>query len=271
MKKAEGDERELNRYGSIIERVFFDHYQDGMAEVTFTSQEFVDAATALGLVLPKNPADILYSFRFRTPLPASIQQTAGRKLEWVIKLAGRGRYRFVLLPPRAVTPQPGLAYIKVPNSTPGLIERYAFDDEQALLARLRYNRLLDTFTGVTCYSLQNHLRTAVRGMGQIEADEVYIGVSRSGAHYCLPVEAKGRKETLGILQIEQGYELCRARFPELICRPIGAQLSKDDTIALFEFELQDGDMRIVTERHYRLVPPTEVTPEDLEVYRMHTD
>jgi len=41
---------------------------------------------------------------------------------------------------------------------------YALGDEQALLAKLRYNRLLDIFTGVVCYSLQNHLRTNVPGM-----------------------------------------------------------------------------------------------------------
>ena len=46
--------------------------------------------------------------------------------------------------------------IKIPDATPGIVQKYALADEQALLAKLRYNRLLDIFTGVTCYSLQNH-------------------------------------------------------------------------------------------------------------------
>ncbi len=72
-----------------------------------------------------------------------------------------------------------------------MIVKYALSDEQALLAILRYNRLIDIFTGVTCYSLQNHLRTTVAGMGQIETDEVYLGIDRRGAHYVFPVRSEG--------------------------------------------------------------------------------
>lgn len=39
-------------------------------------------------------------------------------------------------------------------------------DEQALLTRARYNRLIDVFTGLTCYSVQNHLRTTVNNTGE---------------------------------------------------------------------------------------------------------
>ncbi len=58
-----------------------------------------------------------------------------------------------------------LSETKIPDSTPGIVMMYALSDEQALLARLRYNRLIDIFTAVTCYSLQNHLRTAVPNVG----------------------------------------------------------------------------------------------------------
>jgi len=85
---------------------------------------------------------------------------------------------------------------------------YSLSDEQALLARLRYNRLVDIFTGITCYSLQNHLRTHVREIGQIETDEVYIGVDRGGAHYVIPVQAKGGRDLLSVVQIEQDIEMC---------------------------------------------------------------
>ena len=62
-----------------------------------------------------------------------------------------------------------IAAIKIPDATPEIIAAYALgDDEQALLAKVRYNRLIDIFLGLTTYSLQNHLRTYVAGMGQIE-------------------------------------------------------------------------------------------------------
>jgi hypothetical protein len=41
-------------------------------------------------------------------------------------------------------------------------------------------------------------------------------------------------------------------------------------IALFEFEQADGSVRISAEKHYKLVPPEEVTKEDLGIYRQRT-
>jgi len=46
-----------------------------------------------------------------------------------------------------------MAITKVPDSSPGIVAKYALSDEQALLAKVRYNRLVDIFSGVTCYSL----------------------------------------------------------------------------------------------------------------------
>jgi len=58
-----------------------------------------------------------------------------------------------------------MAETKVPDATPGVISMYALNDEQALLAKLRYNRLVDIFTQVACYPLQSHLHTSVPSSG----------------------------------------------------------------------------------------------------------
>ena len=147
---------------------------------------------------------------------------------------------------------------------------YAFDDEQALLAKLRYNRLVDIFSSVTCYSLQNHLRTTVVGIGQVETDEIYVGVDKRGAHYVFPVQAKGGTDKLGIVQIEQDFGVCRGRFPGLICRPIAAQFVADHTIAMFEFVETDEGVRIAAEKHYELVPPDKLEEGELKAYREST-
>ena len=95
-----------------------------------------------------------------------------------------------------IVPSEILAETKVPDATPGIIGMYALNDEQALLAKLRYNRLIDVFTGVTCYSLQSHLRTTAPGVGQIETDEIYVGIDRRGVHYVIPVQAKGGRDAV---------------------------------------------------------------------------
>jgi hypothetical protein len=132
---------------------------------------------------------------------------------------------------------------------------------------LRYNRLIDIFTGITCYSLQNHLRTFIAGIGQIETDEIYVGVDKKGRHYIFPVQAQGHSDKLNIVQIEQDFALCASKFPDLICRPIGAQFMESNLIALFVLESTPEGVKIAEEEHYRLVTPDEVTPEDLRAYQ----
>ncbi|MBI2322154.1 MAG: endonuclease, partial [Chloroflexi bacterium] len=201
-----------NRYTQIIERIFLSRYEPGRREVTFEREEIEEAARELGIKLPKNLGDVVYSFRYRTVLPESIRARAPEGEGWIIRPAGPSRYRFVATALVAITPNRLLAETKVPDATPGVIALYSLSDEQALLAKLRYNRLIDVFTGVACYSLQSHLRTHVPGVGQVETDEIYIGVDRRGAHYVFPVEAKGSDEHLGIVQIEQDFALCTAKF-----------------------------------------------------------
>jgi hypothetical protein len=41
----------------------------------------------------------------------------------------------------------------------------------------------------------------------------------------------------------------------------------DDAIALFELTLVDDNVRIVEEKHYRLVPASDISMEDLEAMK----
>lgn len=157
--------------------------------MNFERDDIVKVARELKIELPKNLGDVVYSFRYRTPLPESMRSKAGKGKAWIIRPAGKGKCRFALVPDRPIAPNETLATTKVPDSTPGVISKYALSDEQALLSRVRYNRLVDTFTGVTCYSLQNHLRTSVASMGQVETEEIYVGVDKKGIHYVFPVQA----------------------------------------------------------------------------------
>lgn len=258
---------DLNRYTQIIERIFRSHYEEGDEEVLFERSEINDAASELGIDIPKNIGDLIYTFRYRMALPESVMSTAPEGREWIIMPAGRARYRFAAVELASIVPTAMLAETKIPDATPGVISMYALNDEQALLAKLRYNRLIDIFTGVACYSLQSHLRSAVPEVGQVETDEVYIGVDRRGAHFIFPVQAKGGKDSLNIVQIAQDFSLCAHKFEQLICRPIGAQFMGPNLIALFEFEKGDKGIAITEEKHYRLVHPDDMTAEELMAYQ----
>ena len=132
-----------NRYSRIVEEIFFKVYRKGLAEIQFEREDIIRAANKLGTKLPKNIGDLIYSFRYRIALPKSIVELAPGGKEWIIRPRGRAKYAFVAASVTIIAPSPSLAETKVPDATPGLIVKYALDDEQGLLARLRYNRLID--------------------------------------------------------------------------------------------------------------------------------
>jgi hypothetical protein len=255
------------RYDAVVSELFRRHFKSGSKSFDFERIELDEIIRKLNLVSIKNIGDIIYTYRFRREFPISIRKTERSGLEWAIKLAGRGRYKFRLGSPSRIIPRSDMAAIKVPDSTPEIISKYAQSDEQALLARVRYNRLIDIFLGIATYSLQNHLRTTVKDLGQIEIDELYVGLSRNGQQYTIPVQAKGNSDKLSSAQAEQDYLWCRERYPVLTCRPISAQFMPDRTIALFELSVdKDNEVHVVEERHYRLVPRDQISDEDLQKY-----
>ena len=256
-----------NRYQALIGKIFFDGYVEGQQSFEFQRDELISGAVALGIDLPKNLGDVIYSVRFRTPLPPEILATQPPGMEWIIEGAGRSAYRFRLVPINRIVPRADLVRIAIPDATPELIRAYALDDEQALLAIVRCNRLIDTFLGLTTYSLQNHLRTTVKGIGQIEIDELYIGLDKRGCHYVIPVQAKGGKDQIGIVQTTQDIRFVEQKFPGLRARAIAAQFMDGDVVALFELALVDDEVRVVEERHYRLVPARDLDRDAIRTYR----
>lgn len=258
--------KKANRYEQLIEGVFLSGYEKGIQEVPFTKSQFEDFAKNLNITLPKNVPDVIYSFRYRNDFPAPIVATASKGKEWIIRGKGKGKYSFCHVKHISFKPTENFAETKIPDATPGIIARYALDDEQALLAKVRFNRLVDIFTGLTCYSLQNHLRTSVKSIGQVETDEIYVGLDKRGVHYIIPVQAKGGKDRLGRVQIEQDFALCAEKFPDMICKSIAAQFLPDGVIVLFEMEFDGNEMAVVAEKHYRLVDSDKLSVDELKTY-----
>ena len=259
-----------SRYREMVKYAFLKNWKTGALEVDVTKEDLLAAGAEVGFTDTVNPGDAVYDARNRSGLHEDVTSKAPAGKMWVIFGTGRGKYKFLAvdLALADIRPAAGKERIKIPDSTPEIIRRYALDDEQALLARVRYNRLLDIFLGVTCYSLQNHLRTTVKDVGQIEVDELYVGVNATGATYVMPVEAKTDKERISVVQVWQGFELCGQKFKDLVARPVVATfVGGQDTIALIEFAPGAPVPTVRNERHYKLVPAAEITDADLKTYR----
>lgn len=256
-----------NRYKALIERIFEKYYRRGRTRFEFERDELIGTARKLNIDVPKNLGDVIYALRYRTEMPEKVLQTQPNGMEWIIEGAGRARYAFVLVKLNRIIPRDDLVTISVPDATPEIIRAYRLDDEQALLAIVRYNRLLDTFLGLTTYSIQNHLRTTVKGVGQIEIDELYFGLDKFGCHYVIPVQAKGGNDQISVVQTKQDLSWCKQRYPGMKCRAISAQFMSDERVAMFELVIQSDAVRIVDERHYKLVPASLLNEKEVRNYR----
>jgi hypothetical protein len=115
--------KRVNRYSAIIEKLFFSKYQKGMREVAFEREEMETFAAKLEIKLPKNPGDLVYSFRYRALLPEAITALAGEHELWIIRPAGRGRYSFALVKNTPILPNAHMAETKVPDATPGIVAK----------------------------------------------------------------------------------------------------------------------------------------------------
>jgi hypothetical protein len=269
-------------YTRIIRKVFEAHYKPGANRFEFRRNELAYAATEIGLevegdteTVAKNLGDIVYSFRFRRDFPKEIKVTAPAGKMWIIVGKGDALYEFRLITIPSLAADPNWFVTKLHDATPEIVRRFELSDEQSLLARIRYNRLVDLFCRCVAYSLQNHLRTKVEGIGQIEIDELYVGANRQGEHFVIPVQAKKEKDRLGVSQLMQDLEYCRVCHCEMRARALGAQMMKHkeggrifDKVVMFEFECRDEAddvvIRKIAERHFVLLPHAEINSNDFE-------
>ena len=72
-------EEKENRYRQLLEHIFFDEsfgsFQKGITTIEFQREDLERAAGILSIKLPKNLSVVLYSQRYRSPLPRRILET----------------------------------------------------------------------------------------------------------------------------------------------------------------------------------------------------
>lgn len=243
-----------NDYDQAITETFRRVYKPNINVLPFTKDELVQVCQDFGLVINNIP-DVPYHYRVgRSDLPNEISDTGN----WVIQGAGKGKYQFVLLKREPYIAIPDDLYITaIPEATPDVVLKYSGTDEQAVLTKIRYNRIVDTFLSLTAYHLQGHVRSSVEDMGQVEVDELYVGVDADGKWYVIPIEAKnvGPKERLGVIQVQQMILFTKQYYPKLVLKPVGIKLLEDDSLVFVEFDDESELEKISVKRYarYKLV------------------
>ena len=252
----EGKENEFNEetkgmYGTAFTEVFMRARErsSNENELLFDKEELEGICNDLGLDV-KNIPDIKYQYQVgRAELPDEIRSTGN----WVVQGRGKGKYAFVRITREPFIEIPAdLHIIEVPDATPDIVLKYGGEDEQAVLSRVRYNRLVDIFLSITAYHLQGHFRSAISEIGQVEIDDLYLGVDQEGSWYVIPIEAKGpgQQEKLSVIQIQQMILFAKQDYPRLLLRPIGIKSLGDGSSVFAEFN-DSADLEEISVKDYK--------------------
>ena len=241
----------MSNYCAIIKEIVKNNYKQSSNHFDFNRIDIRNAAINLNLKIPDNIGDLVYAFKYRQKLPEEINKILPKNKEWYIHNIGKGQYRFEVCDLNNIIPNNQITPINIPDATPSIVKLYSQNDEQSLLTKIRYNRLIDLFLGTTMYYLQNHLRTSVKGIGQIEIDEIYVGVDRNGCLIVSPVQAKIKDDKHSITQTLQDIAYCKEKYDEFICRPVSVQY-KDNKMIMFELSSCNNKIKLVAESHYCL-------------------
>lgn len=262
MKGGGEDQIKQQNRDEVLQLIFDKFFVSGAKEVVFSMDDVRAAIEEIAKRHPgykeKNVADVRYQYTSgRRSLPKKIADCG----PWMIVGRGKARYAFVKLTTSAqIEIQADLAPVLLPDATPEIVLEYAGKDEQGILAKVNYNRLVDTFLQITCYHLQNHWRTSIKNKGQCEIDDLYVGVDIDGRQFVIPIEAKCASERISKVQVAQMIDFARERYPKLMIRPVGIQEMKDGSLVLLEFtHAENPDQIAIKEmRRYRLVKMSEI-------------
>lgn len=242
----------MSIYDRLISEIFRRHGGANRDEFEFERDEMTEILREWDESV-KNLGDVPYSYRSgRRSLPNVITSIG----DWVIEGRGKGRYAFRRLSRSPYIDIPtDLQVINILDATPDIVLKYSGRDEQGLLSKIRYNRLVDTFLGITAYHLQGHFRAYLADSGQVEIDDLYLGVDTDGNQYVVPIEAKTADEPLGVIQIVSLNTFGRENFPDLILRSIAIKSWHDGSIFCIEFNnsLDTNKIEVVEYKRYRLV------------------
>ena len=242
-------------YVPILRAIFKAKYRRGVKEVDFNLDDIRSAALKLGIVT-RNPADVIYRMRSRTKLPSEIL----KKGFFILRQVGRGKYRLeqaestiVNIPENEIIDAIDITPLPVRRLLP---EDLSEIDEQGLLTVVDYCKLLSHFTGLTVYRLRSHVRKGVLLVGQVELDEVDVGVALrdDDSPIIFPIEAKAADEAVNWVQVAAQVMYSEQYFPGYAIRPIAMKLDYDSLIHFLEFNVTTDakKLKIIRSATYRL-------------------
>ena len=243
-------------YVPILVDIFQRKYQDGDEIVEFTLDEVRETAERLDIKI-RNPSDLIYRMKSRTKLPSEMLDKGFK----IIKIVKKGVYQFQLGESTIVDLTRENVF-QIQDTTPVAVRRFLEEklseiDEQGLLTIIHYCDLLSHFTGLKIYRLKSHVRKSIVNIGQVEVDEVDIGIGLDSLEtpIIFPIEAKSASDPLNWTQIANQVNFSKQLFLNYVIRPIGIKVGYDSLLHIIEFtpEMEANKIKIKNSATYNLI------------------
>lgn len=164
-----------------------------------------------------------------------------------------------------ISPRSDMFPIKIPDATPGIVTAYVLNRKQNILARVRYNRLVDMFLGIITFSLQNTF-LSLDGETSIALDELYVGCDKFGRQFAIVVFIDADEALCE--NLTEVFDRINRRHPDLITRSIVINESHDGRLSMLEIAIEADQIQVLTERCYKLVPPKSISRDDIMKLRI---
>jgi hypothetical protein len=244
----------IQAYQTLVTAVFMMGYRKGSRTVPFRYRELSRIANALGITQPQAPAELISSILGSHPLPEAILATEPEGEEWIVRPRGRAKAEFALVSSSRIFPNPERYRMEIVDSAPPSAASDSFTTH-VLMSKIRHNRLLDTFLGVSACSLRRALKQKAKHPFPGEIDDLCLGVDPFGSRYLIPVQMTRVGDPVSTVVTKRNIARCGKEFPHLACRPVSVQFTDASGIAMFELQLDGtGAVKLADERHYELVP-----------------
>ena len=221
----------------------------------FTLEDLTKTAKTLGTTPPKNLPDIVHSVQRYGPLPDVIARTAPQDLEWKIEAAGRGSYVIKLMQANSITPNLKLKPKQILDRTLAICDTFDLTDKGVLDVQIRQNSLIPDFVGEDVTLVCQPAKGAVKGLGQVDIDAIYMGMPQTGETLIVPILLAPYSRPVDGHKAARMLRYATKAYPDCQVRTLIAQKLENEDIALFEVTSKAGEIKVVREQRYDLGQP----------------
>lgn len=243
----------LSRSEQMLSLIFLTRISSGVPAVPFTLDDLAMAAQKLGAKRPKNLPDVIYAVQQKDTLPDLITQTAPTGSEWQIEALGQGTYCLKLAPVFRVIADANIEPNVVRDKSCALACDFDLTEKGKLEVQLRINGLLDDYFGARLTLLCQPPRGMIKNAGQGEIDAIYTGTSPTGRPMVVPILLEPSSKPVPVKKPARMVHHIQQHYPNYPNYPFVVQRLEDGTIALIELAPDEEGIRVLREKHYRLI------------------